>query len=425
MKYLAFLKKDLFKETFIYTITDVVGKAMSFLLLPFISYYLPPAELGVATNFTVLTNIVILLAGLAVVNSLPYFFYEQGRRENNLLVSNLFILCTLLCSCLSVVILLLNDFVEKYLQLGVEIQLLSVLFVYGSLISQMNLLLLRLENKPRQFAYLQIAQIMLHAIAVVFFVIVLKGGGIGKIYAEVIVFIFVGLIHLLIMIKKGYLIPKLEIKWINKLLKFGLPLLPHSISFWLKGGTDKIFITTFCGLQLNGLYSMAMSISSLYTMLTHSFFNAYTPYLQKRIAAINDVNETDEKRKIVKQIYGIYLVFFFLGLLAIAGSWIIFQFIIDLKYLPAFEYMPYIVLAYFIYTFYNFAIQFIYKMKKTFVMGIITFTGSVVQMLLAYWMIQKFGVMGAVYSLLIGNVLITFGIWIYSNKVYKMPWLIV
>ena len=151
------LNHSLIKETFVYTATDMVGKAMSFVLLPIVSFYMPPEELGIATNFTVLTNLIILLAGLAVVNSLPYFFYEQEKDENNLLVSNLLILCTALCAFLSGLILTFQQQVENYLQLSLKTQLLSIFFVYGSLISQTNLVLLRLENKANHFACLQLS----------------------------------------------------------------------------------------------------------------------------------------------------------------------------------------------------------------------------------------------------------------------------
>ena len=65
---LSFLHKTLVKETFVYTLTDVIGKAMSFILLPIVSFFMPPMELGIATNFTVLTTLITLLAGLAIVN---------------------------------------------------------------------------------------------------------------------------------------------------------------------------------------------------------------------------------------------------------------------------------------------------------------------------------------------------------------------
>lgn len=416
------LHRSLVKETFIYTATDMLGKAMSFILLPIVSYYMPPTELGIATNFTVLTQLIILLAGMAVVNSLPYFFYEQDRKENNQLISNLLLLCVFLCIVLTLIIVVFHQLVYSYLQLNLQIQLLSIFLVLGSLITQTDLVILRLENNAKHFAYLQVAQIVLHALIVVLFVIVLKGGGIGKIYAEVLVFALMGLIHFFILYRKGYLKGHFEMRWVHKLLKFGVPLLPHSVSFWLKGGMDKAFITTYCGLQYNGLYSMALSISSIFTLLVNSFFSAYTPYLQKLLSQTPKAQLGNVKIKIVKQTYLLCALFIVVALFAWAASWIIFEYMIDNKYMTAFGYMPLIILANYIYLIYSFTIQYIYKVKKTLIMGIITFSGSFIQMLLSYWLIQQYGVMGAVYGSLIGNAIISISIATYSNMVFPMPW---
>ena len=149
---ITILKGNLFKETFIYTATDMIGKAMAFILLPIVSFYMPPSELGIATNFTVLTGLIILLSGLAVVNSLPYFFYEQSKEDNNQMVSNSILLCVILSCFICLIMMVCSELVENYLLLGRKIQLLSIFFVLGTLVSQANLNTLRLENKAKQYA---------------------------------------------------------------------------------------------------------------------------------------------------------------------------------------------------------------------------------------------------------------------------------
>lgn len=412
----------LLRDTFIYTATDMLGKAMSFLLIPFLSFYLPPGELGIATNFAVLTSILTLLSGLAVVNSVPYFYYEQDENENSLLISNLLYLVTFLCIFLGICFIILGDYVYNYLQLDYKAQILAVIFVYASLICQINLTLLRLEDKAKDFSILQIGQILLHTTLVVLFVIVLKKGGMGKILAETLAFFMMALIHFFLMVKKGFVGKRIVKKWQIKLIRFGLPLLPHSLSFWLKGSTDKIFITSFWGLQSNGIYSMALSISTIYTVLVNSFFNAYTPYLQKRLVSIVPTNEMTEKKAIIKQTYYLYGLFLVIAILSIAVSWVVLNYFVDAQYSESFVYIPYIIASNYIYTFYNFAIEYIYKVKKTLVMGLITFTGSVFQMAISYYLIRDYGITGAAYSLIAGTLLITTGIFLYSRYVYYMPW---
>lgn len=415
-------RKGLVKNAIIYTLTDALSKAIGFILLPFVSYYLPPEGMGLATNFSVLSSIVSLLSGLAIINSLPYFFYERTKDENRTLVSNLIIMSLAACAFLLLLIVVFHNSIFNYLKLDYRFQLLTVVFVIASVLTNLDLQLFRLEDKPNSFAIYQVVQICLHCLLVVMLVIVFRGGGEGKIWAELTTVVAMGLVHLVTLIKRGYIGMRFDKTCMKTLLNFGLPLMPHSISFWFKGGADKVFITTFAGLATNGIYSMALSMGSLYTMVQNAFFNAYVPDLQRKLANIAPGEEEMEKIKIVKISYMLILIFFFVSILAIFGAWIIIQFILDDKYEASFAYVPGIILSLYIYAIYSLSIQFIYKQKKTLILGLITFTGSLVQMGLSYLFVRQFGAMGAVFSSIVGSILISIGIFTYSNKVYPLPW---
>ena len=231
-------KNPLVRDTFIYTLTDSIGKGVGFLLLPLVSFYVPPNELGIATNFVVLTGILSLLGGLAVVNSLPYFYYEQTQEQNKHLVSNLLLICLILCGILAILDVCLHSVVEEYLKLDAHLQIYANLCVMCTLINGASFQLIRLQEKPYLFAGIQLVQTALHCVLVFVFVVALEWGGVGKVYADTGAAVLLVGLHVILMYKKGFLGVCFDMVYIKKLLKFGVPLLPHSLSFWLKGGMD-------------------------------------------------------------------------------------------------------------------------------------------------------------------------------------------
>ena len=171
----------LIRDTFIYTLTDGIGKAISFILLPILSFYLSPEGLGLATNFTVFASIVNLLAGQAILNALQYFYYEQTKEQNAILVSNLIWMTIVACLCMVGIALICSNIIYDYLQLDLTFQLLTFPFALAFVLTNISLQLFRLEDRPKTFAIYQIVQIVLHCVLVVLFVIIWKQDGEGKI----------------------------------------------------------------------------------------------------------------------------------------------------------------------------------------------------------------------------------------------------
>ena len=406
----------------IYMGTDAFSRAISFLLLPLISKYLIPAELGIAANFDVLQSILALLTGQAVVNALPYFFYKKTKEDLALLVSNLIWIIVFFNIVFSLFIFIGSGIINSYLKLGGLLQILTVVVVISMLLSEIDKLIFRLEDKPGQFAILQLAQSFIYIILQVIMVIGLRMQAVGRIYSSVISVSLLCCVHLYILYRKKYIVFNIDWTEIKSLLQFGVPLLPHSLSFWLKSGLDKVLLTTYCGLAVNGLYSMAMTFGAIYAMCQQSFSRAYVPYLQKRLNSITESNEESEKIKIVKQTYAFGLLFILLFALLIPFCWVVVHYVINDKYLGCFTFIPFILLARTIHSFYSFTVEYVYTAKKTVGLGIITFSGSLIQLVATFILIRFVGVDGIKISIVLGEILILIAVWWYSNRVYPMPW---
>lgn len=415
-------RKGLVKNVAIYTLTDGVAKAMSFLLLPFISYYIIPSEMGIVANFDVLQSIIILIAGQAIVNALPYFYYGRSHEDVALLVSSLVYIILIVNALFLILILCFSSVIWDYLHLTLSLQLLTIVTVLANLLISIDMVLYRLEDKPRSFAKLQLTQTFLNVFFVVCLVMVWHLEALGKIYATVLSVTGMGVLHFMLLKRRRYLVLCWDKAKIKTLLNFGVPLLPHSLSFWLKSGMDKVLLTTFCGLAANGIYSMAMSFGAVYSVFNTAFNNAYIPYLQKRIANMTEDNQSAEKQHIVCMTYKLTVFFMLLYFVAVLCAWVMIHYVLDEKYKLSFEYVPWIMLSLTVNAVYGLMIQFVYTVKKTFGLGIITFSGSLIQLALTYLFIRLYGADGVKYSLVIGSLIIMFGVWWYSNRVYPLPW---
>lgn len=419
---LKFLKGSLFKNTAIYTITDGISKALAFLTLPLISHYLIPEELGIAANFDVLQNILMLLAGQAVVNSMPYFFYGKSQEERAETVSSLLTIVLVANVAFAALIFLFTGMLEGYLHIGLSLQLLTVISVIAHLTSNLSLILYRLEDKPYNFAKLQLAYTVLHLTLLAVFVVAMRMNALGKILSVIVSFSLMAIIHLYLLKKRKYLTIKISKEPIIKLIKFGLPLLPHSLSFWFKSGFDKLIITAYCGLAVNGLYSMALSFGAMYTIFNSAFNNSYVPYLQKRINDFSPETIDIEKKNLVRFSYKIMKGFILLSVFVILACWLAVRYVLDEQYSDSFQFVPWIIVGLTFYSMYGLVIQFPYSVKKTFGLGVITFSGSIIQLLLTYLLVSNIGIDGIKISYVTGSFLIMIGVWIYSNRVYPMPW---
>ncbi len=415
-------RKTLLGNALIYILSDGITKALSFLILPFVSFYLIPEQLGIAANFDVLQSILMLLAGQAIVNALPYFYYDRSREEIGLLVSNLLFIIIAVNLCFLIIILLIYGLIDEYLHIGLFLQLLTLISVIADLLLSINLILYRLEEKPFVFLKLQLLQSLIYVFLLILLVLCLRKEALGKIYSAVFSCSIVCLLHIYLLYKRGYLIWKIDRNSIGELLRFGIPLLPHSLSFWIKSGMDKILLTTFCGLSVNGLYSMAMSFGAIYSIFKVAFDNAYIPYLQKRISKMTFDNQKAEKKQLVRISYIISSVFFLLFFVVMFICWILIQYVLSDLYRDSFQFIPWILFSLTIYSFYSLVVQYPYTAKKTLGLGIITFSGSIIQLLLTFVLVRMLGADGIKYSLVIGALVTMFSVWWYSNRVYPLPW---
>ncbi|QHS61995.1 lipopolysaccharide biosynthesis protein [Chitinophaga agri] len=413
------LKHPLFQKSIIYTITDAINKAIPFLLLPFLTHYLSPADYGTVANYNVYISVILIFTGLNLNGAMATNFYKFSKQEVAEYVSNIFVV--MICAAVLVTLLMaagapyvssLTSILPFFLVIGV-----SVAVSQG--ITAVNLDLWRLEEKPLWFGGYQIVQSLMNVGLTVIFLALLKMGADGRMGAMAITSVVFALVSIAILYKRGYLKLRLNRAYLRDALGFGLPMIPHTLGIWIRTGIDRIYITKFYGVAEAGLYSTGFQFGLLLSFLVMAFHNAYVPFVYKRLA----LNEEEQKLKLVKMTYIYMMMIIALAFIFSFVSYFVISHLLSDKYLDSSKYIVWAMFTQAFQGMYLIVGVYIFYTKKTAKLAIVTSSLSVLQLVLSYILVKFVGPMGAAYSGLAVSILNFVIVWVLSMRVFPMPWL--
>ena len=92
----------------------------------------------------------------------------------------------------------------------------------------------------------------------------------------------------------------------KEMLRYAIPMMPNSLSWWISNSSDKYIVTWFCGTAVTGIYSVAYKMPSMISVVVQIFYNAWS------ISAVDGFG-SEETLKFYNSIYKKYIAgtFFF------------------------------------------------------------------------------------------------------------------
>jgi O-antigen/teichoic acid export membrane protein len=419
------LKNPLIKNFISYVITDGVAKAMPFLVMPILALYLSTEEFGIASNFLVFTQLLGAIVGLSTYSFLSVEYYKTKVNERKSLIGNLVLLnFVIFCVCV-LIIPFFSSYFENWFFIVLQWQLLGCLMMFFTAVTELLVAYLRLEEKIKQYRSYQLTRSFLSAILSLIFVVILGLSWQGRILGLVLTSFIIFLFAIIIFKKANLLTFKINIKRLKDSALFGIPLLPHKLANWIVKGFERILITSKVSISETGVFAFGSNFTSALTIIITSFFGAFSPFVYKKLSLEMASEEAlyKQKAKILKLAYLSIAVFAILLILAYGALHIVIKLLFNEEYQEALNYIPFFLVAIFFGFLYNHFSLYIFYSKRVKWLGVITISVGVFQALIMFPLINEFQGMGAAYAAIIGAILKSTMVGIYSNKVYPMPWL--
>lgn len=220
----------------------------------------------------------------------------------------------------------------------------------------------------------------------------------AKIVASELPNIILGAFFYIYIVYKSKL--KINFRYISYALKFNLPLIPHYLSMYVLASSDRVMITKLVSNTATAIYSVSYTVGMVINIFWQSIDASIAPWIYERMST----NDKEDIRRRTFQILAIIMVACVLScLFAPEIIWILApkEYYSGIYVIPSIAASSFFIAAYSIYM----RIELYYK-KTVFAMTATTLA-AMLNLILNYFFIEKYGFIAAGYTTLVCYLFLT------------------
>lgn len=409
-------EKSLVKSAGIIMVSHVIGASIPFLLLPVLTNYLSTAEYGIISNYQFLIMLTIPLLGSGIMPAISRQYVRDGVSISRY-IGNAAMIFVALSLIVLALFSALSPIIEEYAKVPSAWIWTVIVYALMNNLSEALLTLWRMQSREFSFGIFRIARTAIEMSLSIYLVVSLDHSWEGRAEGQLMAYLLFGLIALFILRRQNAIDLRPSEGDIKHALRFGMPLILHVIGGVIIGYSDKLFITNMVGIEANGVYSAAFQVGMVISLLQNSFNMAWVPWFYKRIKE----NTLAIKLKIVRfnYIYNLGLI-----VAVFIATWLApYAFkLLGQDFSEGLEYFFWIALGFAFNGMYKMVCNYLFYIEKTFLISMVTLLTAGINMLLNYYLIQIYGVIGAAYASAAAFFIQFVLVWIASARLYPMPW---
>ncbi len=266
-------EQSLFSSSFarhglLYWLGRMGSRTVSIFLLPIYTAFIAPAQWGVLNILMITSDMVVLAVSFQLCSAFyRYWAFTPGEEEKRRLFGLLLSSSALLSGVLLLPVYIWPQWTRR--ALGVDIPNSYIWFLTVTM--QLSVLFgaiqaeLRLRNKARLYAALDMGRNLCMAIINIFLVAELGLGIKGILIGQFITFALIVAALLPYSLRRATL--NLDTAVIRKLLFFSLPLIPSALAMAAVNNIDRFFLQSMLGPAAVGIYSMGYKFGTLVSLL--------------------------------------------------------------------------------------------------------------------------------------------------------------
>lgn len=373
------------KASLCYLIGNFFNKGLAFLTIPIFTRLLSTTDYGIINTYSSWAGILSMIVGFAMHMSIRNAFVDYKDDTDSYLST--IIKFTLLSS---LGFMLIFYAVVKIFRINISLSLVFIcLFhsVASSIIEDVSCYFMMKYNYIKRTILMILPNLISVCVAIFLISYILKKDlYLGKIIPEALTIIIFAIILSICYTKKGF-----NTAYIKHALKISVPLILHGAALNILSNSDRIMITWLADASQAGIYSLVYSLGMVTYAITVSIDGIWIPWFTNKMKE----KSYDEINYITKD-YIKLITYIMCGLIIVSPE--ILKILASKSYWEGIKLIPIIIVANFLFFAYNIYSNLEHYYKKSNQITALTILAAVLNLVLNYIFIPKFGYVAAAFT---------------------------
>ncbi len=373
---------NLVKSFSIYTISGLLSKALSFLLLPFFTNHLSQSDYGVITLFSNSIYFVLpfMFMGIGETLSVEYNSLTAKELPRFISTSLIFSIITFIISLFS--ILFFGTFLSMLTGLNIKLLYLVCILSGFNFFVEYVFIIFRNQHKSLHFALLSISKTVIELSVSIYLIGQCNQGAMGRINGLLISSGVCFVIILIYFFNKGYLNSSFSKNWFIIILKRGLPTIPFFFMIFILNNSDNYFIKFFHGNKSIGVYALACQIALVVNLISSSFMMSFYPFFYKSLL--------DKHHNKILRVIFVYIFIIILSILLLfVFSPLLFKHFINEKFIDSLQYVFLLSLGQMWWAFFLIILSYLYYKKENTKLYYLSISSIIFTITIDYFIIKQ------------------------------------
>lgn len=303
----------------LFSLFSFFNQGISFILLIILANFIAPAEYGQLSLF----NTLIMFLGYFIVLSSDGFlsisYFKTTKLEFSRDVSSILLVLISMTVFFLLIVYLGGQTLASSLKLSQRLLVIAVLVSSLHVLVNINLNLRRVKEQLSVYGLLSCGFAILNFVLSLVLIVGFNLNWLGRVYAQLACMVVFASIAILVLLKENYVTTKISKNRLKEILFWGIPLIPHLSTAWLRQGCDRYIIDAHYTLAEVGLFSFALNLSNVIEVLGSSF-NASNSVSIYKLLSDKTTHKSEKLERIRKLSKDMILIFVVATLLIVVGG---------------------------------------------------------------------------------------------------------